>query len=47
MIVDDRWEPRVLSITDPTMPSTWGPHVPLSGSPTTIPLAASTTPALS
>jgi hypothetical protein len=47
VIVDDRWVPRVLSITDPTMPSTWGPPAVLSGSPTTIPLAPVSTPAAS
>jgi catechol 2,3-dioxygenase-like lactoylglutathione lyase family enzyme len=43
LIIDDRWEPRVLSITDPTMASTWGPPALLPSSMTAIPIVPSST----
>jgi catechol 2,3-dioxygenase-like lactoylglutathione lyase family enzyme len=46
LIIDDRWEPRVLSITDPMMPSTWGPPALLPTSSAPIPLAQSSAPTL-
>jgi catechol 2,3-dioxygenase len=38
LIVDDRWQPRMPSITDPNLPSTWGATVALSSFMTAIPI---------
>ena len=42
LIIDDRWEPRTLPITDPSTPSTWGATVALSSFMTAIPIVPGT-----